>query len=249
METEATKLRTNRPKGTGSLYQKADGRWYYSIMYKGKRRAKSLKTRDEEQARKNFEKAQRNFNVQIELGEFGPATKENVRLGEIVADYVKELKTHRRKSAAVAECVLMKALRSPEFKNRKVASLVTADFRRYRDRLTKAGTSHATVNYHFTCIRAALNMETKQTPSRIGKVPFIPMGPSGKAREGFLEYGDHEALLNYLPRSLKVLFIVGFHSGCRFGELIEMCWRDVDWTNRVVRLPDSKNGRKRNLPF
>ncbi len=48
-------------------------------------------------------------------------------------------------------------------------------------------------------------METKQTPSRIGKVPFIPMGPSGKAREGFLEYADHEALLNCLPQSLKAL--------------------------------------------
>ena len=69
------------------------------------------------------------------------------------------------------------------------------------------------------------------------------------AREGFLEYGDHEILLGCLPQSLKALFVIGFHSGCRLGELIEMRWRDVDWTNRVVRLPDSKNGRKRNLPF
>ncbi|MGD1097308.1 MAG: tyrosine-type recombinase/integrase [Bryobacteraceae bacterium] len=248
METP-TETRTYRPKGDGSLYQKADGRWYYSIMHKGKRRSKSLGTRDEEEATRNYQKVRNNLMGAIDRGEFEPTTKENVRLAEIVADYINELKTHRRKSASIAESVLLKALKAPEFKDRKVATLITADFKRYRDRLTKAGTSHATVNYHFTCIRAALNMETKQTPSRIGKVPFIPMGPAGKAREGFLEYNDHETLLGCLPRSLKALFVIALHSGCRLGELLAMRWQDVDWANRIVRLPDSKNGRKRNLPF
>jgi integrase len=251
MQTESTteETRTNRPKGDGSLYQKADGRWYYSIMHGGKRRAKSLKTRDADEALKNYQKARNSLMGAIDRGEFEPSTSENVKLSEIVDDYIGVLKANNRKSASIAGSVLLKAMKAPEFANRKVASLVTADFKRYRDRITKGGSSHATVNYHFTCIRAALNMETKQTPSRIGKVPFIPMVSVNNAREGFLEYGDHDILLGCLPQSLKALFVIGFHSGCRLGELIEMRWQDVDWANRVVRLPDSKNGRKRNLPF
>lgn len=241
--------RTNRPKGDGSLYQKADGRWYYSIMHNGKRRTKSLKTRDEEEALRNYQKVRNNFLGAIDRGEFEPSTKENIRIEEIVADYIKEIKLNGHKSASIAEKVLNKLLKAPEFSSRKVATLVTADFKRYRDRLTKKGASHATVNYHFACVRAALNLETKQTPSRVGKVPFIPMVRVKNAREGFLEYPDHYTLLDCLPLSLKALFAVGFHSGCRLGEVVRMRWSDVNWTNRVVRLPDSKNGRKRNLPF
>jgi hypothetical protein len=28
-----------------------------------------------------------------------------------------------------------------------------------------------------------------------------------------------------------------------------MRWSDVNWSNRVIRLPETKNGRQRNLPF
>jgi integrase len=97
--------------------------------------------------------------------------------------------------------------------------------------------------------RAALKLETKQTPSRVGKVPHIPIVRVNNTRQGFLEYGDHETLLEQLPKSLKALFVVAFHSGCRLGELLGMRWSDIDWQNRVIRLPDSKNGKARNLPF
>lgn len=42
---------------------------------------------------------------------------------------------------------------------------------------------------------------------------------------------------------------MAFHSGGRAGELLNMRWADVDWKNRIARLPDSKNGKQRNLPF
>ena len=123
------------------------------------------------------------------------------------------------------------------------------DFENYRDRTHAAGTSHATINYRFNIIRAALNQEKKRTPSNVGTVPFIPAVNEDNVREGFLEYDDHETLLNELPASLKALFVVAFHSGCRRGEILRMKWSDVDWKNHVIRLPKTKNGTKRNLPF
>ncbi len=132
---------------------------------------------------------------------------------------------------------------------RKVVNLQTADFEDHRKREVARGVAQRTVNYRFALIRAALNLEAKRTPSCVGKVPYIPFVAERNARDGFLEYEDHETLLAELPRSLKALFIVAFHSGCRLGELLNMKWSDVDWKNRVIRLPVTKNGRKRNLPF
>jgi integrase len=102
-------------------------------------------------------------------------------------------------------------------------------FKAYRARETAAGVAHATINYRFALIRAALNLETKQTPSRVGKVPYIPIVHVNNTREGFLEYEDHTSLLDALPRSLHALFVIAFHSGCRLGEVLNMRWLDVDW--------------------
>jgi integrase len=41
----------------------------------------------------------------------------------------------------------------------------------------------------------------------------------------------------------------GVQSGCRKGEILNMKWSDVDWKQRFIRLPKTKNGQKRNLPF
>jgi integrase len=56
-------------------------------------------------------------------------------------------------------------------------------------------------------------------------------------------------MLDALPPSLSALFVIAFHSGCRKGELRGLKWSDVDWKNKIIRLPKTKNGKKRNLPW
>ncbi len=241
--------RAHRPKGEGSLYRHTDGRWMYSIMYNGKRQTKSLGTRDQTEALKKYRQVRNNFMGKIDRGDLEPSTVANVKLAELLDEYLKHIQQNQFKSASIVEMVVKKIKQAPEFINRKVASLETSDFKRYRDRVTSQGSSHCTVNNHFALIRAALNLERKQTPSQVAKVPHIPIVSVKNARQGFLEYADHYSVLEHLPRSLRALFVVAFHSGCRLGELLKMRWRDVDWSNRIVRLPDSKNGRARNLPF
>ncbi len=248
----------NRPKGDGSLYQKKDtGVWMYSVMQAGKRLTKSLKTRDEDEAQKEYQTVRNNFLGRIDRGELEPPTVTNCTLQELLDDYIKHLSDNRKPSAVVFRSVADKIGRAKEFGDgekatRKVATLTTHDFKAYRTRLVEREqtSTHSTVNHHLSLIRAALKLESKQTPSRVGKVPHIPMVNADTVREGFLEYDDHKSILEALPESsFKALFVVAFHSGCRLGEVLNMRWADVDWANRVVRLPKTKNGRQRNLPF
>jgi len=243
-------LRSNRPKGEGSIYQHTDGRWMYSIMHQGKRLTKSLKTRDYDEALKNYQRVRNQFAGQIDRGELEPSSVKTFTIGELLADYLKYIKDNGKPSAYIIEKVLGKIQKTREFNPaRKVATLITQDFKAYRDREIEAGVAHSTINFRFTLIRSAMNLESKQTPSRIGKVPYIPNVNVDNIREGFLEYDDYLGVLDVLPRSLKALFVIAFHSGCRKGEVLNMRWKDVDWRNRVIRLPRTKNGEKRNLPF
>ena len=237
-------------KGKGSLYQDKNGYYLYALMHEGKRIVRSLKTKDPEEAEKNVIKVMREFGARIESGELAPPAVKNFTVGQLLQRYLEYMHDNGKKSADMVRLTIGVIERDRAFlPGRKVANLQTADFEDHRKREVARGVAQRTINYRFALIRAALNLEAKRTPSCVGKVPYIPFVAENNARSGFLEYADHQALLAELPRSLKALFAVAFHSGCRMGELLNMRWSDIDWKNRVIRLPVTKNGRKRNLPF
>lgn len=237
-------------KGKGSIYPDKNGYYLYALMHEGKRIVRSLKTKDLDQAEKNAIKVMREFGARIESGELDSPAVKNFTIGHLLQRYMEYMQENGRKSADMVRMTIGVIERDRAFlPARKVANLQTADFEDHRKREVARGVAQRTINYRFALIRAALNLEAKRTPSCVGKVPYIPFVAENNAREGFLEYEDHETLLAELPRSLKALFVVAFHSGCRLGELLNMRWADIDWKNRVIRLPVTKNGRKRNLPF
>lgn len=248
-DTDAPQGR-NRRKGEGSIYQHTDGRWMYSIMHQGKRLAKSLGTRDYDEAMKTYLRVRNQFAGRIDRGDLEPSGVNNFTIGELVADYIKHVNDNKKPSAYEIEMVLGKLQRGREFSpTRRVVTLGTSDFQRYRDREVASGVAQSTVNFRFTLLRAAMNLEMKRTPSRISKVPYIPIVHVDNIREGFLDYDDYKSVVDALPSSLRALFVIASHSGCRLGEILNMRWADVDWRNRVIRLPKTKNGTKRNLPF
>jgi integrase len=240
----------NRSKGEGSIYQHTDGRWMFSIMHEGKRLTKSLGTRDREVAMRNYQRVRNQFMGRIDRGDLDRSDVNNFTIGELLANYLAYMQENGRKSADMVRLTIGVIQRDRSFlPTRRVATLTTQDFRDYRRREVQAGVAQRTINYRFALIRAAFNLEKKQTPSKISQVPHIPFVAENNTREGFLEYDDHIAVLSALPQSLKALFVVAVHSGCRKGELLNMRWSDVDWKNSIIRLPQTKSGKKRNLPF
>jgi integrase len=247
METQEQAKRMN---GEGSIYQDRNGYFLFSMMHEGKRLVRSLKTKDEDEATRNAVKVRNEFGGRIASGEFEPSNVKNFTVGEAIKRYLDYLNENGRASAPIVALSLGVLQRDRNFlPRRKVANLTTQDFKDYRARETANEVSHTTVNNRFALLRAALKLEMKQTPSCVSKLPYIPMVHIDNARDGFLEYTDHHTLVAELPRSLKALFVIAFHSGCRLGEILNMRWSDVDWRNRNIRLPKTKNGTKRNLPF
>jgi integrase len=82
-------------------------------------------------------------------------------------------------------------------------------------------------------------------------VPFFPIVKVDNARSGFVEFEEYEAILNELPPSLKPLFVAGYHSGCRSGELTGLQWSAVNFEQGYIELEAArtKNEEGRYLPF
>jgi integrase len=70
------------------------------------------------------------------------------------------------------------------------------------------------------------------------------------ARQGFLDIEQYERLLDELPLPLKALFVCGYHTGARKGELRKTRWDQVDFDARAIRLSagQTKGKKRRTLP-
>ena len=155
-------------------------------MENGKRLTKSLGTRDEKEAQKAYLKVRNLFGGMIASGELAEPSVKTFTVALLLSRYMDYLRENERKSADIAQMVIGVIQRDHTFlPGRKVHTLTTKDFEDYRKRAVAAGVSQRTVNYRFTLIRAALRLESKRTPSEIGKVPYIPFAAENTVRDGF----------------------------------------------------------------
>jgi hypothetical protein len=93
-------------------------------MHGGKRLTKSLGTRDEKEAQKEYLKVRNRFAGQIDRGELDPTSVKDFTIGELLTRYKAFMQENGRKSAEIAGMVLDLVQRDSLFRSgRKVASL------------------------------------------------------------------------------------------------------------------------------
>jgi integrase len=54
---------------------------------------------------------------------------------------------------------------------------------------------------------------------------------------------------NSRTKSLRPAVLLAIETGLRRGELVGMRWRDIDWRQRVLRVPETKIGIPRTIPL
>jgi integrase len=146
-------------------------------------------------------------------------------------------------------------LRTEIFQGRLAVSITTQDLQRYRDLRQSLGRKDATINNELSYLRAAFKHGMKrQTPKKVVEVPYFPIVDPQNVRLGFIEVPTFRKILELMCDSLKLFFVLAYHSGCRSGELKNLKW------SQVYRRPDSqgyielepgttKNKEGRHLPI
>lgn len=113
------------------------------------------------------------------------------------------------------------------------------------------GAGNATINRELAILRRGFALAAREDPPLIRKPPYIPTLEESEPREGFIEQAQYELLLAHLPTRFKALFVLGYHFGCRLGELRKLKWSQVDFDAGTVRLTSRQTKAKeaRALPF
>jgi integrase len=246
------KVREKR-NGEGSLYQ-SGGYWIYQIGYtadgkhlKFKKRVGRLGDVEHSAAWKSAKQVRDEFFHSLKSSTLNLS---RVSCSVLIDQYLTWLDVHRPKSAKDMRYQLEGAMKA-FFGPMKAQSLTSANIESYQRKRTNAGKANATINRELAGLRAALRFEARRKPSRISlsEIPFWHALPESKPREGFLDFDGYDKLLEALPLSLRIPFVIGYHGGMRLSEVLNIKWTDIDFESGFVRLDDSRSGKPRSLPF
>lgn len=180
-------------------------------------------------------------------GEMGPTAADKVTCGELLDDLLEHAMHNVKASTEKIWRLVVEASLRPFFGHRKVVTLSTAILKEYRRKRLADGRSEATCNRELSMLRTAFNLGRKCTPPKVLIVPYFPMVAEAHVRQGFLTDEQYEKLRDALPDYLKPLFLAGYFTGVRLGELLAIRWDQVDWEQGFVTLSaaDTKNGHSR----
>ncbi len=107
----------------------------------------------------------------------------------------------------------------------------------------------ATVNTELTCLKNMFNRAVDWGTLEKNPIAKVkPFNPNNN-RLRFLEKNEIRRLLEYCPPKLKCVVTLAVNTGMRKGEIQALKWRDIDFQNEFICIPEQKNGEKSYQPL
>jgi len=143
-----------------------------------------------------------------------------------------------------------------EFGGLIVSQIRPVELENYQAKRLKDGAKPATVDQEIGKARAMVYKafdndlvggDTIKTFKRIKKM----LKPGSDVRDRVLSGDEFERLLKHTTGHIKAVIMMGYFTGMRKGEILNLTWDKVDLKNRMIRLEaeDTKDREKRNIPI
>lgn len=226
--------------------RKRGDKWQVQVRRKGARPvSKSFLTR------KDAEVWSRQCEAAIDLGRPIEATPSNYKLGDLLDRYQREI-TDEKKGKEVETRRINRLKRDPLAKL-PLSSLDAPTLSQFRDRRIKDGIRAC--QYDLVLIRHAIEIGRKEWGLPLASNPVDQIRvPNGiRARNRRLEKGEYEKLRSAAEFSRSPWIWpatnLALETAMRRSELLRLEWSDVDFSERLAHLHDTKNGRPRAVPL
>jgi len=222
-----------RHRGEGSIYQNPCSRFLWvKYHFAGRAFRESSRTVDPAKAARFL----RQRLAQIERGEsFGPQV-DKVLIEDLAEDFLRDYRINGHKSLADVEARWRLHLQ-PSFGSLKAIHLGSALLARYIDQRQQDGASNATINREMACLRRMFRLAYLASPPRVLRIPNVPHLREDNVRQGFITAEQYSNLVAHCPELwLRVLLETACNYGWRVSELLALRVRQVDLSDRTIRL-------------
>jgi len=137
-----------------------------------------------------------------------------------------------------------------------VGKIRPTDLEDYQVKRKAAGRADKTVDDEIACIKAAVNKafdnslvdgDVLRVFKKIGKL----LKRNSNARKRIITPQEFDQLYQQLPPHGKLVLALGFYTGMRRGEILNLTWDKVSLKERVIRLEagDTKDKEAREIPL
>jgi len=168
-------------------------------------------------------------------------------------DFANEfLQTHslvnKRPRVAKRDAGLIKQL-SAHFSGKYLCDITPQSIEQYKTfRIEKV--KPATVNRELACLRVMINKAIAWDKAE-DKNPFkkVKLFKENNIRERFLEKEEITKLLESCAPHLKPIVITALFTGMRHSEVFNLKWQDIDIHRDIINIPQTKSGKKQEIPM
>jgi integrase len=233
-------------KGTGHIYTR--GATYWVKFYaNGAPVYESTKSTKYEDALRLL----RRRLTEADDGVFRARRAGRVLVAELLADLLLDYQANNPRSYRDFCEPIVRARLRPFWARYRASQVTTEKLLEYQAMRLGDGRAPGTVNREMALLRRAFNLGKQATPPKVVIAPHFPMLPEDNVRTGFLEHAQYLRLLAELPKGLKPLLVVGYHTGCRAGELLQLKWPQLDLMAAKITLypGTTKNKQGRTIPI
>lgn len=174
---------------------------------------------------------------------------ERTTFDDLAALYIADYEDNARRSLDTAEDRVETLKKT--FRGMRACEIGTAQLAAYVARRRTEGRAPATINRELSALKRMFSLGARAQPRLVEAIPYIPMLKGEKVRQGFFEEEDYRALLKVLPEHVQVALAIGFWTGLRQGEILNLRWEQVDLSRGTIRLEPgtTKNSEGREVPL
>jgi integrase len=237
-----------RRRGDGRLWLRGDIWWIQYYVYGRQVRESSCSTREEVAVRLLARRR-----AEIEADTFVSLSARRLRYEQLRDGLYADYSANRRRWLRVGKegqpyvCGISHL--DPFFAGRRAVAISTTLIREFITKRQSEGGSNGTINRELALLRRMFNLAIEDGTLRIA--PHFPMLKEAAPRKGFLEYTQFQRLRAELPEYLRYIFTMGYYTGMRLGEILNIRWSSVDLEKAEIRLEPgtTKNDEPRTIPL
>ncbi|HSA05983.1 MAG TPA: tyrosine-type recombinase/integrase [Candidatus Gastranaerophilales bacterium] len=235
------------------VYQSKTGKWYISLMVRGKRYHRAV---PEATSRKDAEKAETIIKAELLQGKYnlveGIGEMPFMKLLEVYNEYAQTAKLSWKKEAGKINKL------TEFFQGYKIGDISPSLIEKYRasrkntPKKNSKPLSNATINREIAILSKMLSIAVKNGWLAINPCRCIKKLREDTKMERFLQREEEEKLLYFCTGTqeyMKPILVCALHTGMRRGEIFNLKWGNVNLQEGFITVTKTKSGKDRKIPI